>query len=407
LITYKIKLDPKNKSIQKLVKMDIFGKIPTSLRGDDELWLELEEKFSNYDSSLPPEKFKDALYRTFNEIIARGEKVDKETIFFEDYNPKGMSGGHVHLPWWEKTGLPHLVSEYFKHFELQHSNQLILLQDILPLDDLKKEGQVILVRHYGPNLKEMVRMNLVEEYQSFQRMPAFRRAKYLVSFLAEPNNQAKLFGIFHIDEIQEKEKLPPYSIELSRYCDPQNRDTDFYMKLSKDQRFTKYERRLIINWVVPRGWYNTYGEVKNKPVVKITPRNFVDEFPGLMKINISYSDLKTIIENPESHSKWYESLTKLQAVYLIMDNISGNQYVGTTYGQDGLWQRWESYVKSGFTGGNKKLERLKQSDPNFFRGFQYSILEVLPRNANQADCTSAESLWKEKLGTRAFGLNMN
>jgi hypothetical protein len=387
--------------------MDIFVKIATSLRGDDELWQELENKFSNYDSSLPPEKFKDDLFKTFNEIIARGKKDNEETIFFEDYNPMGTSGGYVHLPFWEKTGLPHLISEYFKNFELQYSNQLILLQDILPLDELKKEGRVILVRHYGLNLKEMVRMDLVEEYQSFQRMPAFKKAKYLVSFLAEPNNQAKLFGIFKVEEIKEKERLPAYTANLSRFCDPQNRATDFFMNLSRDKRFSKFDGRLIINWVVPRGWYNTYGEVKNKPVVKITPRNFVDEFPGLMKINISYSDLKTIIDNPEPHSKWYESLTKLQAVYLIMDNRTGNQYVGTTYGKDGLWQRWESYVKSGFTGGNKMLERLKHSDSNFYRGFQYSILEVLPRNANQADCTSAESLWKGKLGTRAFGLNMN
>lgn len=387
--------------------MEIFEKIPTSLRGDDELWEELEMKFTNFDLSLPPEKFKNALFEAFYTILERGKRVDNETYFFSDYNPKGMSGGHIHLTWWEKTGLPHLVAEYSKNFELEHSNQLILLQDILPLDDLKKEGQVILVRHFGPNLKEMLKKDLVEEYQSFQRMPAFKKAKYLVSFTAEPNNQAKLFGVFQVNGIKEKVELPTYSESLHAFCDPQNRDIDFFLLLSRDQRFSKYDGRLIINWVVPRGWYNTYGEVKNKPVVKITPRNFVDEFPGLMKINISFSELKMIIENPESHSKWYESLTKLQAVYLIMDKRTGNQYVGTTFGKDGLWQRWETYVKGGFTGGNTMLERLKQSDSYFYQGFQYSILEVLPRNANQAECTSAESLWKEKLGTRAFGLNMN
>jgi len=64
-------------------------------------------------------------------------------------------------------------------------------------------------------------------------------------------------------------------------------------------------------------------------------------------------------------------------------------------------------VKSGFTGGNSKLEELKEKNCDFYIGFRYSILEVLPINANQKDCNSAECLWKEKLGTRAFGLNMN
>ena len=157
--------------------MDIFEKIPTSLRGDDDLWAELENKFRDFDSSLAPEKFKLALYNEFHSILERGKKIDDETYFFSDFNLRGSSGGHIHLPWWEKTGLPHLVTEYSKNYELEYSNQLILLQDILPLDELKKEGQVILVRHFGPNLKEMVRIGLVEEYQSFQRMPAFKRAK--------------------------------------------------------------------------------------------------------------------------------------------------------------------------------------------------------------------------------------
>ena len=90
-----------------------------------------------------------------------------------------------------------------------------------------------------------------------------------------------------------------------------------------------------------------------------------------------------------------------------MDKKTGSQYVGTTFGNDGLWQRWETYVRSGFTGGNIELIKLKENDEFFYKSFQFSILEVLSKNANQTECSDAERLWKEKLGSRDFGMNKN
>ncbi|MBK3518477.1 GIY-YIG nuclease family protein, partial [Carboxylicivirga marina] len=196
-------------------------------------------------------------------------------------------------------------------------------------------------------------------------------------------------------------------LKTKGYCKPQSPENDIFLVLEKMDEYSKFDNRIIIDWIVPRGWYNTYGKVMSKEVVKILPYNFVDEFPGLMKIKISAQELKTIINNPQAHSKWYESLTRLQAVYMILDKKSGNQYIGTTYGQNGLWQRWESYAKGNFTGGNKELIQLKEKDVNFHSNLQYSILEVLSKNASQKECVDAESLWKEKLGTRTFGLNKN
>ena len=92
---------------------------------------------------------------------------------------------------------------------------------------------------------------------------------------------------------------------------------------------------------------------------------------------------------------------------MILDVESGLQYVGTTYGELGLWQRWESYVKGDGTGGNKELKSLKDKDSKFYKSLQFSILEVLSRTADQKYCIMQESVWKEKLGTRAHGLNKN
>lgn len=389
--------------------MEIFENKPFhwGLRGDEDLWEELKGKLEDDEYSLSPENFRIKLLDHFNSIIKSGEKISDELIYFKNYSQNGMSGGHVSLPWWEDTGLPHLANEYQKFYELDHPENLIILQDILPLENLKKQGNVILLRHFHDNLNEMEKLGLIEEFQSFQSKPAFKKAKYLVSFLAEPNNKAKFFGIFKVEELLEKTELPRYSNLLAPFCKSQDFERDFYLKLTKDLRFSKYEGRVFIDWVVPRGWYNTYGEVKNKPVVKISPKNFLDEFPGIMEINISAFDLRTVIENPDSHSEWYQSLSKLQAIYLILDKKSGSQYVGSTYGKEGLWQRWRNYVKSNFTGGNIKLMELEKSNFNFHSDFCFSILEVLPINANQNDCIKAEILWKNKLGTKAFGLNLN
>ena len=283
----------------------------------------------------------------------------------------------------------------------------IYLQDILPLDKLSQTGKVLLIRHYHKDLDEMLSMGLIEEYQSFQRQRSFREATYLISFLGKEKNTAQLYGVYKIKGLLEKNDLPNYSDGLVPYCKPPDKSVDFQLQLEELPEFAKFKNRLIIDWVVPRGWYNTYGRDQNKPVIRILPYRFVSEFPGLMNIKISFSELKAIVETPDSHEEWYNSLTRLQAVYLILNTKSGEQYVGTTFGKNGLWQRWESYVSSGGTGGNKRLIKLKDSDPEYTQHLQFSILEVLTRTADKSYCIHKESLWKEKLGSRAFGLNEN
>lgn len=285
--------------------------------------------------------------------------------------------------------------------------QQIYLQDILPLENLKDEGTVLLVRHYHENLDYMIKEKIIDEYQSFQHRPAFRKCKYIISFLGSEKNTAILYGVFQVVNILSKEALPTYSDKLKKLCRPQNYNEDFKLVLDRIDEYDIYSNRLIIDWVVPRGWYNTYGSTQNKPVIKVLPYNFVAEFPGVMNIKISFDELEKIIKNKDSHEEWYNSLTRLQAVYLILDKSTGKQYVGTTYGENGLWQRWKSYISSGGTGGNKQLSKLKIEKNNFQNELQFSVLEILTKTAEKNYCIKKESLWKEKLGTRAFGLNDN
>ena len=286
-------------------------------------------------------------------------------------------------------------------------NSIIKLEDILDLDNLSKSGNVILVRHYHDNIEKMYNQGLIEEHQSFQLKPAFKHCKYVVSFIGGERNSGRFFGVFENLGIINGNELPGYSKALEPYCVPQDRENEYKLNLHRLEEYDKYKDRLIIDWNVPRGWYNSYGNVKSKPVIKILPFNFVKDFPGLMNVKLKFGELKKITENPESHLEWYDSFTRLQAVYLILDNKTGAQYIGTTYGESGLWQRWSEYVRTNGTGGNKELLALLKTRPDFYNDIQFSILEVLTKTADQKFCTERESNWKEKLGSRTFGLNKN
>lgn len=230
---------------------------------------------------------------------------------------------------------------------------------------------------------------------------------HIVSFLGGERNSGIFYGIYLNEGIQDKDELPDYSKELEQYCNVQDKLKDFHLKLKRLNEFNKFKNRLVIDWIVPRGWYNTYGKVQNKSIIKLLPYNFVKDFSGLMNVQLMFQELKTIIENPQSNEEWFNSLTRLQAIYLILYKKTGSQYIGTTFGENGLWQRWESYVKGDKTGGNKELIKLKEENSDFYNEFQFSILEVLSKTADQKYCSEKESLWKEKLGTRAHGLNKN
>ena len=286
-------------------------------------------------------------------------------------------------------------------------NEKLVLQDLLPLDELKKHGNVLLVRHYHEKLNEMDEKNLIEEYQSYQTRKAFRNCKYLVCFLSGERNTGVFYGIYEVVEIKEKDKLPKPSAGIKEFWEMQGPEECFFLELQRINKFDKYKNRLIIDWMVPRGWYNTFGEVIDKLVNKVLPNNFVKDFPGLMNIMVDFAELKKIIKNPDSHSHWYDSLTRLQAIYLIFDKNSGYQYIGTTYGEKGLWQRWETYVSGDGTGGNKNLVALKEKNHEFYKSFQFSILEVLSKTSGKEYCIQKETIWKKKLGSRAYGLNCN
>jgi hypothetical protein len=141
-------------------------------------------------------------------------------------------------------------------------------------------------------------------------------------------------------------------------------------------------------------------------VSEITEKKLsVEEFPGYNAVTVPYSKLKIIID--QHVSSWHGALSNIKGVYLITDLHTGMQYVGSAVGDSGIWQRWGSYVKTGH-GGNKELRQvLREEGPDYFKNFQYSILEIADIHASDEFILARESYWKDALGSREFGYNSN
>ena len=131
----------------------------------------------------------------------------------------------------------------------------------------------------------------------------------------------------------------------------------------------------------------------------------LDPFPGFEKVNVNYSLLKEIIiENEQS---WKSALSNVKGVYLISDQKTGKLYVGSAYGEDAFWTRWKSYVETGHGGNILLKEILGVNSNDYLENFNFSILEIMKMNTDDAQIINREVYWKNILLTRAFGYNKN
>ncbi len=99
-------------------------------------------------------------------------------------------------------------------------------------------------------------------------------------------------------------------------------------------------------------------------------------------------------------------LSVVGGIYLLTDSQTGQQYVGSAFGEGGILQRWRAYARLK-DGGNTKLKALLATRPTTFQGFTFTVLRTLDRNLSKREAIQLEQLFKAKLGSRAIGLNAN
>lgn len=148
-----------------------------------------------------------------------------------------------------------------------------------------------------------------------------------------------------------------------------------------------------------------------EPIVKMQLSHILDkrvtltDFSGFDQVNIDYKTLKYIVS--ENIASWKSALSNVKGIYLIVDSLTGKQYVGSACGDDCIWQRWSEYAKDGH-GGNIELKKLLQTNGEDYKyNFKYAILEICNMNLGNEYILQRETHWKEILLTRIFGLNQN
>jgi hypothetical protein len=131
------------------------------------------------------------------------------------------------------------------------------------------------------------------------------------------------------------------------------------------------------------------------------------EFPGFENIVISFHELKSIIDTQKPD--WKAALSGVKGVYCIHDRSNGKKYIGSAYGEAGIWSRWASYAWSGH-GGNVHLQRAVADHgiAHVMNHFQIALLEYRPASTDDTIIIAREGHWKRLMLSRGdFGYNGN
>jgi hypothetical protein len=258
-----------------------------------------------------------------------------------------------------------------------------------------------LVRHQDSNfdLAHLVATDYFETYQSNQANLVFN-CSHIVAFLGERYSHARLYAVYEVCGVEEVSN--PAWPEGWPY--PDHTPGRFWYKLNRLSSFDDLSGRVMIDWGrSTRSWHQWLAP---KEIIEILPSGYVREFPGYTNILLTNSELKQIMKCPLAHREWHRALGSVSGIYLILDTVTGLQYVGSAYGADGILGRWKSYARSGH-GGNLQLRELITQDPSCITTWQYSILTTLSQSVTRDEVIQLESLYKQKLGSRAHGLNSN
>lgn len=276
-------------------------------------------------------------------------------------------------------------------------------------DILQKVGldpaKVKLIRHSlrDKGFKACYEANMVFEYTCHQKADFSKNYEYWVVFISDRSTLAKLFACYRAgDCVLDTPDNVPVGFPEIEAVEFQGKSAYFdleYIDLLKD-----YENRLIIDWGKSAISWHQKGTIE-KPIVAIQT-DAKKVFSGFEDLILTYDELKDIVENPTIYEAWHTALSSVNAIYLIVDQKSGQQYVGSAYGNDGLLGRWSCYVSS-LHGNNKLMKELICNCPERYRYFQFSVLQILPKTITDHEVIHLESLYKKKLLSIPFGLNDN
>lgn len=274
----------------------------------------------------------------------------------------------------------------------------LTLRDLLEKSSIDL-SRTRLIRHALNNekCKECNELGHFDLYNSHQSVDFSDVDDYWIVFKSGLGTTAILYNVY---KVIGKTPDAQYSFPNNFTDGPKNECAIYSLEVIDE--FREYTDRLVIDW-----GKDTVNWCKYKLDLKITAiKDTAKEFDGYEYFTLTFNELKHIISAPHLYNNWYAALSKINAIYLIVDKVNGKQYIGSSYGEKGLWGRWEEYAKNKH-GNNEGLKELLKEHPDRYNDFSFTILQVLPLNIKDR-AIDIETKWKKKLNTYyPLGYNKN
>jgi len=212
----------------------------------------------------------------------------------------------------------------------------------------------------------------------------------LIDFYPEPDTW--LFGgVFRVIERGGKNHAHSYKVELTNQFSPMIGR----LKL-KWKRTGRAKSRIFENYIEKF----EVSEILKEPYSG-------ERFCGYENINHDFDRLQAIFAS--NKPDWKAALENVKGVYLIIDKNNGKKYVGSAYGDMGIWSRWSTYMTTGHGYNDELTKIIDEKGLDYAReNFRLSLLEYRPMKTDDEKIIERENYWKEALLSRGeFGYNKN
>lgn len=298
----------------------------------------------------------------------------------------------------------------------------IFLKDIFRFDELLSKHEL-----KGKRIKLRFNKNWGRKEFYFDFVQSYKEQSdlflpYLLSMSNHRNNESDIQFQFIEVEYHKWLFVGAYLIKekdsQSFYDEKRGWDVR-YALAEKLTTYEKYEEKILVDFT-NRGqsWFYVNTQIINSvPVYELLSKSYFEKsinFPGYENLSMSYEELKKHWNN----RTWREHLSTVYGVYLITDTKTGKQYVGSAYGDNGIYGRWSVYLSEGYDKSeleagqypNKRLKEIvdKKGIEYIKKHFQYSILEIFSKNEiGKQKALNREKYWKNVLKSKEFGYNAN
>ena len=225
------------------------------------------------------------------------------------------------------------------------------------------------------------------------------QADYVIAFVAD-GKWSRFAGVYKI--LGEDRRIQV----LSR--DKKSFEERVFVKVAILEVFKEYAGRVLVDWggMAAMRWLQWLRD--DKKVLRIDEGiiRMMIPFTSYNDVLLSFKELKNLIDT--DNVEWRDKLKVVNGIYGIADQSNGKLYVGSAYGDEGIWGRWKVYAETNGHGNNDNLVELLRNNKDYaWDNFQWFILETFPLDVADDYAIHRENLYKEKLCTRKFGYNKN